>query len=83
MELLILFSALLSHTAIASGEQPPAFLVYTTGAGFPPVITGVPQALKGIATVMLLALLTGLSTHTLSQVGTAINIVLALFCMCS
>lgn len=41
-----------------SSEQPPSYLIYTTGLGFPPLIQGIPQAMKGIATVFLLALLT-------------------------
>lgn len=45
--------------AMLSGEEPPSYLVYTTGRGFPPPIEGVPHALKGIATVFMLAILTG------------------------
>ncbi len=42
-----------------SGDLPPSYLIYTTGEGFPPIIEGVPEAMKGIATVFTLALLTG------------------------
>lgn len=42
-----------------SGELPPAYLVYTTGTGFMPNIEGIPQAMKGLATIFMLALLTG------------------------
>ena len=45
--------------AMLSGGEPPSYLVYTTGRGFPPPIEGVPQALRGIATVFMLAILTG------------------------
>ena len=48
------------HAAMLSGELPPSYLIYTTGHGFPPIISGVPEAMKGIATVFLLALLTGI-----------------------
>ena len=48
-----------SIAAMLSGEEPSSYLVYTTGRGFPPAIEGVPQALKGIATVFMLAMLTG------------------------
>ena len=43
-------------------EQPVSYLVYTTGTGFPPHIESVPHAMKGIATVFMLALLTGIHT---------------------
>ena len=46
--------------AMLSGEEPSSYLVYTTGRGFPPAIEGIPQALKGIATVFMLAMLTGI-----------------------
>lgn len=42
-----------------SGDLPPAYLVYTTGNGFAPSIEGIPHAMKGLATVFMLALLTG------------------------
>ena len=42
-----------------AGESQPAYLVYTTGGGFPPISEGIPQALKGIGTVFMMALLTG------------------------
>ena len=42
-----------------SGELPPAYLVYTTGTGFMPNIEGIPQAMKGLGTIFMLALLTG------------------------
>ncbi len=48
-----------THTAIASGDMPPSYFVYTTGNGFPPIIESVPHALKGIGTAFMLALLTG------------------------
>jgi hypothetical protein len=49
----------LSYPAMLSGEFPPSYLIYTTGQGFPPTIEGVPEAMRGIATVFMLALLTG------------------------
>jgi hypothetical protein len=42
-----------------SGELPPAYLVYTTGTGFMLNIEGIPQAMKGLGTIFMLALLTG------------------------
>ena len=45
-----------------TGEQPTSYLVYTTGTGFPPHIESIPHAMKGIATVFMLALLTGIYT---------------------
>ena len=45
--------------AILAGQQPPAYLVYSTGGGFPPVIEDIPHAMKGIATVFMMAVLTG------------------------
>ena len=48
-----------SIAAMLSGEEPSSYLVYTTGRGFPPAIEGIPQAMKGIATVFMLAMLTG------------------------
>lgn len=42
-----------------SGDLPPAYLVFTTGNGFAPNIEGIPQAMKGLGTMFMLALLTG------------------------
>ena len=47
-------------TGITAGESPPAYLVYATGKGYPPVIESIPNAMKGIATAFMLALLTGM-----------------------
>ena len=49
---------------VLSGKRSASYLVYTTGTGFPPIIQGVPQAMKGIATVFLLALLTGTPAYS-------------------
>lgn len=49
----------LSLSAMMSGELPPAYLVYSTGTGFMPNIEGIPQAMKGLGTIFMLALLTG------------------------
>ena len=51
-----------------SGEELSSYLVYTTGRGFPPPIEGVPQALKGIATVFMLAMLTGIDCNIIKMI---------------
>lgn len=43
-----------------SGDLPPAYLVFTTGNGFAPNIEGIPQAMKGLGTMFMLALVTGI-----------------------
>ena len=47
------------YVAMMSGDLPPAYLVYTTGNGFAPNIEGIPEAMKGLGTMFMLALLTG------------------------
>lgn len=58
LSLTIFFSLDLAEAV--TGKRPASYLVYTTGTGFPPRIESVPHAMKGIATVFMLALLTGI-----------------------
>lgn len=57
--ILSLILLIFPSTGILSGQRSSSYLVYTTGKGFPPNILGVPDAMKGIGTVFMLALLTG------------------------
>ena len=54
----------ITFAEVQSGQRPGSYLVYTTGTGFPPRIESVPHAMKGIATVFMLALLTGIQIAT-------------------
>ena len=49
--------------------------MYTTGSGFPPIIQGIPQAMKGIATAFLLALLTGIINDLQDSIAFTCNTV--------
>lgn len=55
-------------SAAINGSFPSSYLVYTTGVGFPPIIEGVPDAMKGIATVFLMAVLTGMYCTTAATI---------------
>ena len=56
---LVVIKCFLHNIAMMSGDLPPAYLVFTTGNGFAPNIEGIPQAMKGLGTMFMLALLTG------------------------